>query len=62
MCIRIGADSGRDFLSTEDPISQDKKKLKMEVEPEKNDDSAVQRFHGLQKLLRQLYSGGVNNQ
>lgn len=56
--MRLGSDSGRNFLSTEDPVRKDNRRLQAEVAVEKEGDSRVQRFDGLQRLLRQLYPGG----
>ena len=59
MCMRLGADSGRNFLSTADPVRKSPEKARAEDVTGTNGVSWVQRLGEFEVFLRQLYKGGV---
>jgi len=59
MCMRLGADSGRNFLSTDDPVRKSPDKANPEDGTGTNGRSRVQRLGEFEKFLRQLYNSGV---
>lgn len=59
MCMRLGADSGRNFLSTTDPVGKDKKSSSVKAAIEPNVESEDKRLGRLHRILEQIYFGRV---
>ncbi len=57
--MRLGADTGRNFLSTKDPVRKDSNSPRAKAANEPNVDSRGLRFGKVHRILEQVYFGRV---
>jgi len=60
--MRLGADSGRNFLSTEVPVRKSPENARTEDGSGTNGGSWSKRLGEFETFLRQLYNGGAKGQ